>query len=296
MENAALSMSLDDIIKQNSKKTQKTREEERPRAARGNRSFRGGLRRNGRQFDGPRPMQATADSLKVVIDNGIGKGGRRRGGRRFDRGGLALPSINELPRSVGDIEALEGAGKWQHDLFDGEPRQRRSLRDRLAGDPTGATLIVENLAYNVSQEDIHELFDTCGPLRYAELQYDRSGRSEGVAKVVYINPADAKNAFDRYNNVALDGQPMKITIHRGRPQESGRTLSSGIRVEQAARGPRRPFAQNRVASRAFQAASLGRQRGNRNNRPRGNRNTRPARPAGRTKEELDAELDTMMAH
>lgn len=33
--------------------------------------------------------------------------------------------------------------------------------------------IVENLAYNVSQEDIHELFDTCGPLRYAELQYDR---------------------------------------------------------------------------------------------------------------------------
>jgi hypothetical protein len=56
-----------------------------------------------------------------------------------------------------------------------------------------------------------------------------SGRSEGVAKVVFINPADAKVAFERYNNVALDHQPMKITIHRGRPQDTGRTLSSGIR-------------------------------------------------------------------
>ncbi len=66
-------------------------------------------------------------------------------------------------------------------------------------------------------------------------------------------------------------------------------------MEQPGGGLRRPYGQNRVASRAFQAASLGRQRGNRNNRPRGNLNNRPARLTT-TKEQLDAELETMMAH
>jgi C-terminal duplication domain of Friend of PRMT1 len=66
------------------------------------------------------------------------------------------------------------------------------------------------------------------------------------------------------------------------------------RVEQVGRAPRRGFGQNRFASRAFQAASLGRSGGDRNNRQRGN--NRPARAPPRTKEQLDAELDTMMAH
>lgn len=59
------------------------------------------------------------------------------GGEQFARGGYEAMAIVDAPR---DLEALEGSGKWKHDMYDGEPRQRRSLRDRLAGDPTGATL------------------------------------------------------------------------------------------------------------------------------------------------------------
>ncbi len=60
-----------------------------------------------------------------------------------------------------------------------------------------------------------------------------SGRSDGVAKVVFIDPAHAQMAYDQYNKVALDGQAMKITIHRGKPQPQGRMLSSGLRCGHA---------------------------------------------------------------
>jgi hypothetical protein len=168
------------IIKQNSQKTQQNRKgEQAQRSFRGKNRFRAGQRRTGRdQAD-----NVAAESLKVVIDNAIGKSKRRGGGRRvrlcqlgpslvlilfllmfpivnlpftlhdpgflswwltqhvsggqFSRGTVAAQQLADAPR---DIEALEGPGKWQHDLYDGEPRQRRTLRERLAGDPTGATL------------------------------------------------------------------------------------------------------------------------------------------------------------
>lgn len=95
-------------------------------------------------------------------------------------------------------------------------------------------------------------------------------------------------------------KPYKCRVYRGDNRINAvyveETLNGGVllilgRVEQPRRGFMRPGGQNRMASRAFQAAPGGRG-GNRNARPRG---TRPLR-ARRTKEELDAELDTMMAH
>ena len=52
-----------------------------------------------------------------------------------------------------------------------------------------------------------------------------SGQANGTAYVQFEDAATAKDAFERYNNVALDGKPMKIAFDQG----SARTLSSGIR-------------------------------------------------------------------
>jgi hypothetical protein len=45
--------------------------------------------------------------------------------------------------------------------------------------------------------------------------------------VVFESKADALKAKSTFDNVALDGQPMKIELVQGQPGE--RTLSSGIR-------------------------------------------------------------------
>ncbi|KAG1441756.1 hypothetical protein G6F56_011347 [Rhizopus delemar] len=76
----------------------------------------------------------------------------------------------------------------------------------------GIELAIENLHYNVTEQDVLELFSTVGTVEKARLFYDRSGRSTGQAKVKYASSSDAERAIEKFDKVELDGQPMKIEI------------------------------------------------------------------------------------
>ncbi|GMH30083.1 hypothetical protein Nepgr_031926 [Nepenthes gracilis] len=110
------------------------------------------------------------------------------------------------------VEAPVGA--WQHDLFANHaaayPAQGAAARGSAI--ETGTKLYVSNLDYGVSNEDIKDLFSEVGDLKRYGVHYDKSGRSKGTADVVYGRKEDALAAVKRYNNVQLDGKPMKIEI------------------------------------------------------------------------------------
>ncbi|KAI3474079.1 hypothetical protein Pfo_028867 [Paulownia fortunei] len=83
---------------------------------------------------------------------------------------------------------------------------------RVSAIETGTRLLISNLHYGVSEDDIEELFSGVGDLKSCSVHYDRSGRSEGTAEVVFSRRRDAEAAIKRYDNVQLDGNPMKIEI------------------------------------------------------------------------------------
>ncbi|XP_009765970.1 THO complex subunit 4A-like isoform X3 [Nicotiana tabacum] len=56
------------------------------------------------------------------------------------------------------------------------------------------------------------LFSDVGELKEYALHYDKTGRSKGTAEVVFTHRSDALAAMKRYNNLQLDGRPMKIEV------------------------------------------------------------------------------------
>ncbi|KAF9969577.1 hypothetical protein BGZ73_008029 [Actinomortierella ambigua] len=169
-----LDMALGDVVKQRSK---------------GNRSPAGGGRRGG---------------------GGSGPGGGRNSGRSSP---YQRPSSNDDKWShdkFGQQEASTAGGKWKHDRFGGRGGQQGG--DSISNE-NNPKIIVENLHYAVTLDDVKELFDThAGRVKSADIKYDVSGRSTGVAYVVFEDPADAAKAIRKLNGIALDDQVMKISF------------------------------------------------------------------------------------
>ncbi|KAL8248878.1 hypothetical protein R6Q59_005746 [Mikania micrantha] len=140
--------------------------------------------------------------------------GRGRGRARRGRGPTGPPRkgplrVNARPSAFTIAKSFRRPKNfpWQRDLLE------ESLKSAgLTGLDNGAKLYVSNLDIGVTNEDIRELFSEIGELRRYAIHYDKSGRPSGTAEVMFARRSDAFQALKRYNNVQLDGKPMKIEI------------------------------------------------------------------------------------
>ncbi|OAY46060.1 THO complex subunit 4B isoform X2 [Manihot esculenta] len=147
---------------------------------------------------------------------GGGGGGRVRNNNHFRGGG------GDGGRAARSVSA---PGPYRR-FFQGEPIRHGPYpvqRPMVVPEPimlpsggaigeSGTKLYISDLDYGVSNEDIKFLFSDVGELKRYSIHYDKSGRSKGTAEVVFARKADALAAIKRYNNVHLDGKPMKIEL------------------------------------------------------------------------------------
>ncbi|XP_029654793.1 THO complex subunit 4B-like [Octopus sinensis] len=66
-------------------------------------------------------------------------------------------------------------------------------------------LVVKNLHYGVSEDDLNTLFSEIGEVIRVEIHFDRAGRSLGEANVFFSDPSSVDYAVRKYDNVPLDG-------------------------------------------------------------------------------------------
>ncbi|KAG2195889.1 hypothetical protein INT47_002932 [Mucor saturninus] len=92
------------------------------------------------------------------------------------------------------------------------PRNARpAVETRNTNTRNNNSLVVANLHFNVTEKDLYDLFGQIGQLKRAFLHIGPNGKSAGIADVVFVNGNDAEKARNTYNNVELDGRPMRIT-------------------------------------------------------------------------------------
>jgi cold-inducible RNA-binding protein len=95
----------------------------------------------------------------------------------------------------------------------------RSYPDKTFGGQMPSKLYVGNLAYTVSNGDLHELFSQVGQVQSAAVITDKfSGQSKGFGFVEMSTPEEAANAISQLNDSELKGRNIKV--NEAKPRES----------------------------------------------------------------------------
>ena len=80
-------------------------------------------------------------------------------------------------------------------------------------------LYVGNLAYSVSNDDLHELFSQVGQVQSATVITDKfSGQSKGFGFVEMTTNEEVANAIRQFNDSELKGRNIKV--NEAKPRES----------------------------------------------------------------------------
>ncbi|GMK57321.1 hypothetical protein CspeluHIS016_0401550 [Cutaneotrichosporon spelunceum] len=195
----------------------------------------------------------------------------RRGGRgRGASSSTAAPSREAAPRGAAGARARYSGSA---------PRNVSQTQRAAAAAPAGAKpvtadatkIIISNLPTDVTEPQVRDLMQsTVGPVRTLHMAYTANGKSSGSATVIFKNRGDANKAHSTYHNRMVDNQrPMKVEIAID-PNAVASSLAARVAAVPAAK----------PASRSSSA-------------PRGRRapRARPPRPAKKSAEDLDAEME-----
>ena len=96
---------------------------------------------------------------------------------------------------------------------------RNQLRLKLSEGLMPSKLYVGNLAFTVSNDDLHELFSQAGQVQSATVVTDKfSGQSRGFGFVEMTTSEEAANAIRQFNDSELKGRNIKV--NEAKPRES----------------------------------------------------------------------------
>jgi len=85
-------------------------------------------------------------------------------------------------------------------------------------------IYVGNLSYNVTQEELKELFLKYGEVTSVNIIIDRdSGRSKGFGFVEMTSDADAQKAIQELNGTSLDNRELKVNQAKPRRDANSRS-------------------------------------------------------------------------
>lgn len=194
---------------------------------------------------------------------------------------------NKQQQNKPNLQRLRNLGARSGIVRKGGPKQMNQRQQQTSPKKELTMLHISNLHYNVSNNDIKELFSDIGPIKKAAVHYDKSGRSLGTAEVTFLSRDAAVQAIKKYHNLPLDGRPMSITMVPSQnstrsPAKSriGVRPGSGIYKRPQTKGTRgRPTNKGHVANNRGSKPKF---------QPRGNKRE-PKKAV--TAEQLDADLE-----
>ncbi|KAF9907160.1 hypothetical protein BX616_000514 [Lobosporangium transversale] len=150
-------------------------------------------------------------------------GGSSRGSSRYDnhRSSSYNDSYGYGSSGHSDYRHDSSSGR-HHDVYDGTSRNHHSSSyndmsmEAIPSGPaagSGDQIYIRNLPLTTTDQDLRDLFRTCGPIRRAEILMS-SGRPKGSGIVRFEMFESAEKAVARFNGYVYGGRSLEIMYDR----------------------------------------------------------------------------------
>ncbi|KAI6799689.1 hypothetical protein KC361_g2742 [Hortaea werneckii] len=150
-------------------------------------------------------------------------------------------------------------------------------------------IIVSNLPMDVNETLVKDFFSKAiGSVKKVTLAYGPNGKSRGEATIIFGKPDSAARAQKEYNNVGVDGRPMRIELVGGSAAapEAAKAISERIAKPKSAAKEN----QKNTAAKKDDPKSAANGAANGKNTRGKKKSGRAGRPKPKTADELDAEM------
>ena len=76
----------------------------------------------------------------------------------------------------------------------------------------GTTVMVTNLAKEITAEDVREIFARAGEVKSVAIHYDSAGKSKGTADVVFRHRSEAEQSITEFDGRQVDDNVIRVRI------------------------------------------------------------------------------------
>jgi len=221
-------------------------------------------------------------SLQEIISSrprkGTAKKGPSSGGRKASSGG-----ISKRTRVPSGTTSTKRAGPFKQ-----VSQQKQQQKPAGASFDGTSKVIVSNLPADINEQQIREYFGrVIAPTKSVAINFDRNGRSIGVATIVFKSKEGAEKAFKEFNGRSIDKtKRMKVEIVAPAGNPLDNLISKPVASSSRSARPS-TSSHKRSAPPPRKAVQAGR-------KPVNKRNPRDKRPA-KTSDQLDAEMEDYFA-
>ncbi|RUP34390.1 hypothetical protein BC936DRAFT_138531 [Jimgerdemannia flammicorona] len=111
-------------------------------------------------------------------------------------------------------------------------------------------LYVGSIHFNLTEDDLKQIFEPFGPLEFVNLHKDpETGRSRGFAFIQYKNGEDAKQALEKMNGFELAGRNIKVGLVTDKNSGMNFSLDDGDMTGMSMNSQSRVELMNKLAAR-----------------------------------------------
>ncbi|XP_058073878.1 uncharacterized protein LOC131222729 [Magnolia sinica] len=119
----------------------------------------------------------------------------------------------ELPKDAKKaMEAMNGAQLGSKNLYVGRAQKKAEREQMLSCQFKGLNVYVKNLVDSVDDNELCELFSTCGKISSAKVMLNDEGLTRGFGFVSFFTPADAEKAISTFHGTIVHGKPLYVAI------------------------------------------------------------------------------------